>query len=91
MRKYENTGTGDQINIEQVEQYNAAPSVPRDPVLVKLAGRVQQEVKARLAQSLHRVVDAELLNLGKVLEPHQVRSPWVMEISVQESPPKPLK
>jgi DNA polymerase III delta prime subunit len=90
MRQYENTGKGDQINIESVGQYNAAPSVPRDPVLAKLAGRVQEQIKNCLAQSLHLVVDAELLNLGKALEPHQVRSPWTMEMSVQESPPQPL-
>lgn len=31
-----------------------------------------------------------MLNLGKVLEPHQVRSPWTMEVSVQERPSQPL-
>jgi predicted NACHT family NTPase len=90
MRKYENTGSGDQINIENVGQYYAAPSVPRDPVLAKLLELVQNEVKERLAQSLHRAVDAELLNLDKALEPHQVRNPWAMEMSVQEQPPQLL-
>jgi predicted NACHT family NTPase len=90
MRKYENTGKGDQINIESVGQYNAAPSAPRDPILAKLLGIVQQEVKERLAQSLHRAVDAELINLDKALEPHQVRNPWTMEVSVQERPSQPL-
>jgi predicted NACHT family NTPase len=55
----------------------------RDPVLKTLLGTVQHEVKERLAQSLHRVVEATLLNLGKALEPHQVRSPWAIEMSVQ--------
>lgn len=90
MWKYENTGKGDQINIQTVGQYNVAPSAPRTPVLAKLLGVVQQEVKERLAQSLHRVVEAELLNLGKVLEPHQVRNPWTLEMSVQERPSQPL-
>lgn len=40
MRKYDNTGKGDQINIESVGQYNAAPSAPRDPILAKLLGIV---------------------------------------------------
>ncbi len=84
MRKYDNMGKGDQINIESVGQYNAMPSAPRDPVLAKLLGVVQQEVKERLAQSLHRAVEAELLNLGKILEPSQVRNPWAMEVSVHE-------
>jgi DNA polymerase III delta prime subunit len=91
MRKYENTGSGDQIPIENVGQYYAAPSMPRDPVLVNLLSRVRTEVKARLDQSLHRAVDAELLNLGKVLEPHQVRNRWIMEEkSIQTHPPTPL-
>jgi predicted NACHT family NTPase len=89
MRKYDNRGKGDQINIESVDQYNAAPSAPRDPVLVKLLRAVQKEVEEGLAQSLHRVVEAELLNLGKVLEPSQVRNPWTMEVSV-ERPSHPL-
>jgi DNA polymerase III delta prime subunit len=90
MRKYNNTGDGDQFNIENVGQFNAPPSAPRDPVLVKLLSAVQKEVKERLAQSLHRAVDAELLNLGKVLEPHQVLSRWTMEMSLQNRPLKPL-
>jgi DNA polymerase III delta prime subunit len=63
---------------------------PRDPVLKTLLGAVQDEVKERLAQSLHRVANANLLNLGKALEPDQVRSPWTMEMSVQARPPKML-
>jgi predicted NACHT family NTPase len=90
MRKYDNTGKGDQINIESMGQYNAAPSAPRDPVLVKLLRAVQKEVEEGLAQSLHRAVEAELLNLGKVLEPHQVRNPWTMEMTLQERPSQPL-
>ena len=90
MREYRNSGSGDQINIENVEQYNAAPLSPRDPTLAKLLANVEREVKERLEQSLHRAVEAELLNLGKVLEPHQVRNPWGMEVSIQERPSQPL-
>jgi DNA polymerase III delta prime subunit len=90
MRKYDNTGDGDQINIENVGQYNAAPSAPRNPVLAKLLGVVKQEIKERLAQSLHQAVEAELLNLGKVLEPCQVCNPWTMEMSAQERPSQQL-
>jgi F0F1-type ATP synthase assembly protein I len=90
MQKYENKGR-DQINIQNVGQFNASPYVPRDPVLVTRLRLVQKEVKERLAQSLHRAVDAELLNLGKVLEPHQVRNRWIMEEkSIQTHPPTPL-
>jgi DNA polymerase III delta prime subunit len=90
MRKYIKRGKGDQINVESVGQYIAAPSTPRDSVMAQLLGVVQQEVKERLAQSLHRAVDSTLLNLGKALEPQQVRSRWAMEVSVQEHPPQLL-
>jgi hypothetical protein len=88
--KQQNINYGrDQFVINQPGNVEIAPqsAAQRDPVLKKLLGMVQHEVKERLAQSLHRVVDAELLNLGKALEPHQVRSPWTMTISVQKRPP----
>jgi DNA polymerase III delta prime subunit len=76
---------------DQIINNNSPTTPPRDPVLAKLLGLVQNEVDNQLAQSLHRVVDAELLNLGKVLEPHQVRNRWIMEEkSIQTHPPTPL-
>ncbi len=62
----------------------------RNPVLAKLLANVQREVKEGLEQSLHRAVEAKLLNLEKLLEPHQVRNLWAMEVSIQERPSQPL-
>jgi DNA polymerase III delta prime subunit len=92
MRKYENTGSGDQINIENVEQFIAAPIVleKRDAALEAVLGKVQQEIKERLEQSLHRATDATLLNLSKTLNPHQVLPPLAKESSVQGHPPELL-
>jgi GTPase SAR1 family protein len=100
MRKYENTGEGDQVNIESVGQYIAAPPTlgKRHPALVKLLDKVKDEVEERFKQRLDRYLtnslgseaNSDLINLEKQMEPYQVNSPWSMELSLQEREPLPL-
>ncbi|MBD2565627.1 MULTISPECIES: NACHT domain-containing protein [Nostoc] len=52
-----------------------------------LLAAVKQEVTARLRQSLHNVV---LINLGKELQPHQVKPDWYFEIKSGIKPAEPL-
>ena len=52
-----------------------------------LLAEVKNEVTARLKQSLHNAV---LINLGKELQPQQVKRPWDAEIKIGEKPPEPL-
>ncbi|OUL23971.1 hypothetical protein BV378_20275 [Nostoc sp. RF31YmG] len=52
-----------------------------------LLADVKQEVTARLRQSLHNAV---LINLGKELQPQQVKRPWDAEIKIGLKPPEPL-
>jgi len=84
----------DQINIPQPEIVNINVSSQaeksRDSVLRKLLEVVKGEVGDRLAQSLHRVVGASLINLTKESQPEQVRSPWQMELWQERQPPQLL-
>lgn len=59
---------------------NPQPEKQRDATQQKLLDVVQEEVRDRLDQSLHRVVNAALINLGKESQPDRVRSPWQMEM-----------
>ncbi|MGI8502132.1 MAG: NACHT domain-containing protein, partial [Hassallia sp.] len=52
-----------------------------------LLAEVKNEVTARLKQSLHNAV---LINLGKELQPQQVKRPWDAEIKIGLKPPEPL-
>ncbi len=52
-----------------------------------LLAQVKHEVAARLEQSLHNAV---LINLGKELQPQQVKRPWDAEIKIGLKPPEPL-
>ncbi|MEO1561062.1 MAG: NACHT domain-containing protein, partial [Cyanobacteria bacterium J06632_19] len=52
-----------------------------------LLAEVKKEVIGRLKQSLHNAV---LINLGKYLQPQQVKCPWDAEIKIGQKPPKPL-
>jgi GTPase SAR1 family protein len=92
MRKYENKGKGDQINFEWVGQVNFhnPPEEQRASLLINLLDKVKDEMVERLAQSLHRSVNVNLINLDKQLEPYQVANPWGMTLSVHASAPQPL-
>jgi predicted NACHT family NTPase len=48
-----------------------------------LLAEVKNEVTARLRQSLHNAV---LINLGKELQPQQVKRPWDAEIKIGLKP-----
>ncbi|WP_089130868.1 NACHT domain-containing protein, partial [Tolypothrix sp. NIES-4075] len=52
-----------------------------------LLAQVKHEVAARLEQSLHNAV---LINLGKQLQPQQVKRPWDAEIKIGLKPPESL-
>lgn len=52
-----------------------------------LLDQVKSEVTARLKQSLHNAV---LINLGKELQPQQVRRFWDAEIKIGLKPPEPI-
>ena len=67
----------DQFVINDPQQVNIHSSAEekRHPALEKLLDAVEREVQERLAQSLHRSVNADLINVGKQLEPHQVTCP----------------
>jgi predicted NACHT family NTPase len=84
MEQHNNNYGRDQIIV------NHSSITQRHVLLIKLLRAVRKEVKERLAQSLHWTVDAELLNLGKVLEPNQVLSRWTMKMSTQNRPLKLL-
>ncbi|RCJ40085.1 hypothetical protein A6770_38350 [Nostoc minutum NIES-26] len=61
------------------------PARPKNERLLLAA--VKEEVTARLRQSLHNAV---LINLGKELQPQQVKRPWDAEIKIGQKPPEPL-
>jgi NACHT domain len=92
MRKYENKGKGDQINFEWAGQvsFHNPPEEQRPSLLINLLDKVKDEMVERLAQSLHRSVNVNLINLDKQLEPYQVANPWGMTLSVHASAPQPL-
>lgn len=61
------------------------PVRPRSEQLLLQA--ISDEVNGRLAQSLHHAV---LINLGKQVQPEQVRRPWDAEIKLGAKAPEPL-
>jgi predicted NACHT family NTPase len=61
------------------------PARPQNQCI--LLAEVKNEVTARLKQSLHNAV---LINLGKELQPQQVKRPWDAEIKIGDKPPEPL-
>ncbi len=61
------------------------PARPKNERL--LLATVKQEVTARLSQSLHNTL---LINLGKELQPQQVKRLWDTEIKVGLKPPEVL-
>jgi DNA polymerase III delta prime subunit len=61
------------------------PSRPRNEQL--LLKQVKEEVTSRLAQSLHNAV---LINLGKQVQPNQVKRPWDAEVKIGSKPIAPL-
>ncbi|RCJ42024.1 hypothetical protein A6770_35410 [Nostoc minutum NIES-26] len=61
------------------------PARPKNERLLLAA--VKEEVTARLRQSLHNAV---LINLGKDLQPQQVKRPWDVEVKIGLKPPEHL-
>ncbi|MBE8991079.1 NACHT domain-containing protein [Nostoc sp. LEGE 12450] len=61
------------------------PARPKNERL--LLATVKQEVTARLSQSLHNTL---LINLGKELQPQQVKRPWDTEIKIGLKPAEVL-
>ncbi|MFN6560811.1 MAG: hypothetical protein RMY28_013645 [Nostoc sp. ChiSLP01] len=61
------------------------PARPKNERILLAA--VKEEVTARLRQSLHNAV---LINLGKELQPQQVKRPWDAEIKIGLKPPEPI-
>lgn len=61
------------------------PTRPRNELL--LLQQVKDEVNGRLAQSLHNAV---LINLGKQVQPEQVKRPWDAEVKIGSKSAQPL-
>jgi hypothetical protein len=72
-------------NITQQIYAQEKPLRPRNEQL--LLKQVKEEVNSRLAQSLHNAV---LINLGKQVQPDQVKRPWDAEIKIGSKPAAPL-
>jgi hypothetical protein len=69
---------GDQINIGSTN--NVIYQSPNwNPVEAALLDNVKQEVDSRLAFSLRK---AELINLGKQLQPEQVENPYRVKVKM---------
>lgn len=91
-QKNENHG-GNPVNVNQLigNIYNTSQAEKqRDATQQKLLDVVRKEVSDRLDQSLHHVVNAALINLGKELQPDRVRSPWQMEMRSKARSPQLL-
>ncbi len=87
-RRYDNRGRY-QVNIETVQGnvLLADQRQPRSRSLSILLKAVREEVESRLAQSLHQYV---LINLGKQVQPEQVKRPWDAEIKIGSKPSEPI-
>ncbi len=78
---------GDIWNFFLGQQTTSVGNPARPPNQRRLLADVKIEVIARLKQSLHNAV---LINLGKELQPQQVKRPWDAEIKIGDKPPEPL-
>lgn len=91
MKRNINTGGGDYRDIHnegtyiEGDYYALQPERSRNEKL--LIEQVKSEVFARLRQSLHNEVRIEL---GKTLQPEQVRRPWESDIKIGSALPIPL-
>ncbi|GAP93649.1 NACHT domain-containing protein [Leptolyngbya sp. NIES-2104] len=80
-RRYDNEGR-DQINIENARDVYVAGARQRPDRELKWLKAFSDEVEGRLATSLHNQI---LINLGKEVQPDQVRRLWDMEVKTAQA------